>query len=75
MTEPAAAVLLRAFMSEDDKCDGILLYLAIVVRARELHLARRNRVPRTDRFGTFHANSRDEYASAVVRASNCELRL
>jgi uncharacterized protein len=33
------AVLLRAFFSEDDKSDGLPLYEAIVLKAREMHLA------------------------------------
>ena len=39
MKEPADAILLRAFIGEDDKCDGLPLYEAIVLRAREMHLA------------------------------------
>lgn len=33
------AVLLRAFISEDDKASGLPLYEAIVLKAREMHLA------------------------------------
>jgi uncharacterized protein len=33
------AILLRAFLSEDDKSDGHPLYEAIVLKAREMHLA------------------------------------
>jgi uncharacterized protein len=33
------AVLLRAFLSEDDKSNGLPLYEAIVLKAREMHLA------------------------------------
>jgi uncharacterized protein len=67
MKEPADAVLLRAFMSEDDKYDGIPLYQAIVLKAREKHLAgatvfrgpigygRSNRVPATNMLGLLFA--------------------
>ena len=33
------AVLLRIFMGEDDRADGRPLYEAIVLKAREMHLA------------------------------------
>lgn len=33
------AVLLRVFISEDDKCSGRPLYETIVLRAREMHIA------------------------------------
>jgi hypothetical protein len=33
------AVLLRIFIGEDDRCDGSPLYEAIVLKAREQHLA------------------------------------
>src|SRR5919106_1757356 len=36
---PESAVLLRIFIGEDDKADGRPLYEAIVLRAREAHLA------------------------------------
>ena len=39
MQLPKEAVLLRIFMGEDDKADGRPLYEAIVVKAREMHLA------------------------------------
>jgi PII-like signaling protein len=39
MKEPADAILLRAFIVEDDKCEGLPLYEAIVLRARDMHLA------------------------------------
>jgi uncharacterized protein len=39
MNELEEAVLLRAFIREDDKCSGLPLYEAIVLRAREMHLA------------------------------------
>jgi uncharacterized protein len=39
MNGPEDAVLLRAFISEDDRCDGHPLYEAIVLKAREMHLA------------------------------------
>ncbi len=39
MKELDEAVLLRAFISEDDKSGGLPLYEAIVLKAREMHLA------------------------------------
>jgi PII-like signaling protein len=38
MKSPGDAVLLRAFVSENDKCRGLPLYEAIVLKAREMHL-------------------------------------
>jgi PII-like signaling protein len=39
MQIPKQAVLLRIFIGEDDQCDGRPLYEAIVLKAREMHLA------------------------------------
>ena len=39
MQVPRDATLLRIFIGEDDKADGKPLYEAIVLKARELHLA------------------------------------
>jgi uncharacterized protein len=39
MQLPKEAMLLRIFLGEDDKADGRPLYEAIVVKAREMHLA------------------------------------
>ena len=39
MQVPKEAMLLRIFMGEDDRADGGPLYEAIVVKAREMHLA------------------------------------
>jgi PII-like signaling protein len=39
MQVPREAVLLRIFIGEDDKADGKPLYEAIVLKARERHLA------------------------------------
>ncbi len=39
MRIPVDALLLRIFIGEDDRCDGQPLYEAIVLKARELHLA------------------------------------
>jgi PII-like signaling protein len=39
MQIPKQAVLLRIFIGEDDKFEGRPLYEAIVVKAREMHLA------------------------------------
>ena len=39
MEIPKEAVLLRIFIGEDDRADGQPLYEAIVMNARELHLA------------------------------------
>ncbi len=39
MQIPKQAVLLRIFIGEDDKFDASPLYEAIVLKARELHLA------------------------------------
>jgi PII-like signaling protein len=39
MTVPKNAVLLRAFIGEDDRCNGRPLYECIVMKAREMHLA------------------------------------
>jgi PII-like signaling protein len=39
MQIPGQALLLRIFIGEDDRCDGSPLYEAIVIKARELHLA------------------------------------
>ena len=39
MQIPKQAVLLRIFVGEDDQCDGSPLYEAIVMKAREQHLA------------------------------------
>ena len=39
MKTPEDAVLLRAFLGEDDKHGGLPLYEAIVLKAREMHLA------------------------------------
>ena len=36
---PREAVLLRIFVGENDRCDHLPLYEAIVLKARELHLA------------------------------------
>jgi len=38
MKSPGDAVLLRAFVNQDDKCRGLPLYEAIVLKAREMHL-------------------------------------
>src|SRR5437879_7376021 len=39
MTIPREAVLLRIFIGEDDKFERLPLYEAIVLKAREMHLA------------------------------------
>jgi uncharacterized protein len=39
MQVPRDAMLLRIFIGEDDRCGGAPLYEAIVLKARELHLA------------------------------------
>ena len=39
MQIPRQALMLRIFIGEDDRCDGTPLYEAIVVKAREQHLA------------------------------------
>jgi uncharacterized protein len=39
MQIPKQALLLRIFIGEDDKVDGAPLYEAIVLKAREMHLA------------------------------------
>jgi PII-like signaling protein len=39
MQIPKQAVLLRIFIGEDDRADGSPLYEAIVLKARETHLA------------------------------------
>ena len=39
MQIPKQAVLLRIFIGEDDRLDGAPLYEAIVMKAREMHLA------------------------------------
>jgi len=39
MTLPADALLLRVFMGENDRHEGQPLYEAIVLKAREMHLA------------------------------------
>lgn len=39
MQIPKDALLLRIFIGEDDKSDGRPLYEAIVLKAREMHLA------------------------------------
>lgn len=39
MQVPTEAMLLRMFMGEDDQADGRPLYEAIVIKAREMHLA------------------------------------
>jgi hypothetical protein len=39
MQIPKQAVLLRIFIGEDDRSDGSPLYEAIVLKAREMHLA------------------------------------
>lgn len=39
MEVPRDAVLLRIFVGEADKCQGLPLYEAIVMKARALHLA------------------------------------
>ena len=39
MQIPEQAMLLRIFLSEDDHTDGRPLYEAIVLKAREMHLA------------------------------------
>ena len=39
MTLPADALLLRVFMGENDRYEGQPLYEAIVLKAREMHLA------------------------------------
>lgn len=39
MQMPTQAVLLRIFIGEDDRCNGSPLYEAIVLKAREQHLA------------------------------------
>ena len=39
MQIPKEAVLLRIFIGEDDRADGQPLYEAIVLKAREMHLA------------------------------------
>jgi uncharacterized protein len=39
MQIPKQALLLRTFIGEDDRADGAPLYEAIVMKAREMHLA------------------------------------
>jgi hypothetical protein len=39
MRVPKDAMLLRIFLGEDDRSDGRPLYEALVVKAREMHLA------------------------------------
>jgi len=39
MQVPRQALLLRIFIGEDDRCEGRPLYEAIVLAAREMHLA------------------------------------
>ena len=39
MQVPRDAVLLRIFFGEDDRCGSLPLYEAIVLKAREMHLA------------------------------------
>ncbi len=39
MQVPKQAVLLRIFLGEDDRTDGKPLYEAIVLKARDMHLA------------------------------------
>jgi uncharacterized protein len=39
MQVPKEATLLRIFLGEDDRADGKPLYEAVVVKAREMHLA------------------------------------
>ena len=39
MTIPREAYLLRIFLGEEDRYHGVPLYEAIVVKAREMHLA------------------------------------
>ena len=39
MQIPKQAVLLRIFIGENDRCDGSPLYAAIVMKAREQHMA------------------------------------
>jgi PII-like signaling protein len=39
MQVPKEAMLLRIFLGEDDRSDGRPLYEALVVKAREMHLA------------------------------------
>ena len=39
MRGPEEAIFLRAFIGEDDRCGGLPLYEAIVLKAREMHLA------------------------------------
>jgi PII-like signaling protein len=39
MKIPEQATLLRIFLGEDDRSDGRVLYEAIVLKAREMHLA------------------------------------
>lgn len=39
MQLPKDAMLLRVFLGEDDRSDGRPLYEALVVKAREMHLA------------------------------------
>ena len=39
MRVPSDAMLLRIFLGEDDRSDGRPLYEALVVKAREMHLA------------------------------------
>ena len=39
MQIPKQAVLLRIFIGENDQCEGRPLYEAIVLKAREVHLA------------------------------------
>jgi len=39
MQIPKQALLLRIFIGEDDRVDGAPLYEAIVLKAREMHLA------------------------------------
>jgi uncharacterized protein len=39
MEIPKQALLLRIFIGEDDRCEGAPLYEAIVLKAREKHLA------------------------------------
>jgi uncharacterized protein len=39
MRLPSGAILLRIFLREDDTCGNLSLYQAIVLKAREMHLA------------------------------------
>ena len=66
MQVPRDAVLLRIFFGEDDKFEQVPLYEAIVLKAREKHLAGETVLARARRFRAFEPYTHDENLAPIA---------